>query len=238
MKFITEDDLRALHRKEALTDFNVTKDMKLTPGARQFLNDRRITILIDGVPSEHAEPSPSTYFQASTAEKPVVAAVAAVEPTDAEPDWKKKRLRSELKSIANTFLLIACELQGRDITLSQSVVALEREVAAMQPILDEDAQLQDLEFEECHGITKENFSSPLEDCFEITPEHMRPPNGKEILLLNKLRCAMHMLEASVLELYGTRLDENNFCVRVNQIRNVLSQMICTALGGTECQRKE
>lgn len=232
MKFITEDDLRTLHRKEALTDFNVTKDVKLTPGARQFLTDRRITILTDGVPSERAESSPSTYFQAPVVEKPVV------EAAEAELDWKKKRLSCELKSIANTFLLIASELQGRDISLSQSVVALEREIAAMHSILDEDAPLQDLEFEECHGITKENFSSPLEDCFEITSEHMQPPNGKEILLLNKLRCAMHMLEASVMELYGTRLDESNFCVRVNQIRNVLSQMICTALGGKECQRKE
>ncbi|SIO12494.1 hypothetical protein [Halodesulfovibrio marinisediminis] len=232
MKFITEDDLRTLYRKEAFTDFNVTKDVKLTPGARQFLTDRRITILLDGVPSERAEPSPSTHFQAPVLEKKVEPAA------EAEFDWKKKRLSAELKSIANTFLLIACELQARDITLSQSVAVLEREVSAMHAILDEDAPLQDLDFEECRGITKENFSTPLADCFEITSEHMLPPNGKEVLLLNKLRSAMHMLEATVLELYGTCSDENSFCVRVSQIRNVLSQMICTALGGRECQRVE
>lgn len=231
MKFITEDDLRALYRTDAFTDFNVTKDEKLTPGARQFLTDRRITILADGIPVDKAESSSSTFSQMSVTE-------TVVEPKTAQNDWQSLRLRSELKFIANSFLLTACELQARDIRLSQRVAALEKEIATMQTVLDDGTPLQDLECEECHGITKENFSSPLADCFEITSEHMLPPNGKEILLLNQLRCAMHRFEAILAELYENTPDENRLGTRVNQIRNVLSQMICTAVGGKECQRIE
>jgi len=231
MRFITEDDLRVLYRKDAFTDFNVTKDEKLTPGARQFLTDRRITILADGVPAERAESSSAAQSQSTAVQKPA-------EPEKTECDWKTQRLRSELKSIANSFLLTACELQARDIRLSQDVAALEREVAAMQTIVDENALLPDLECEECHGIIKENFSSSLADCFELTSEHMLLPNSKEVLLLNSLRCAMHRFEATLAEIYETAPAENTFGARVNQIRNVLSQMICTALGRNECQRTE
>ncbi|WP_290920745.1 hypothetical protein [Halodesulfovibrio sp.] len=231
MKFITEDDLRALYRKDAFTDFNVTKDEKLTPGARQFLTDRRITILADGVPTDTTESSTSTFSQTSVTE-------TVVEPEPAVNDWRTMRLRSELTSITNSFLLIACELQARDIRLSQSVAALEQDVAAMLTVLDDGVSLQDLDCEECHGITKANFSSPLADCFAITSEHMLPPNGKEVLLLNQLRCSMYRFEAILAELYEETPDENRLGIRVNQIRNILSQMICTALGGKECQRIE
>ncbi|MCT4535119.1 hypothetical protein [Halodesulfovibrio sp.] len=227
MRFITEEDLRLLHRKEALTTFNLTKDVRLTPGARQFLSDKRIKVVTEDSPAGSATSSAPKHSDNTAGEQ--AADSNAI-------DWKKQRLSSELKSIANTFLLVACELQGRDIALSQRVVAVGQDIAAMHESLGENTPLQDLEFEECYGITKENFSSPLDDCFEITAEHMHLPNGKEILLLNKLRCAMHKLEVSVMDFCGTSHDENNFGVRVNQIRNVLSQMICTALGGNECQR--
>ena len=48
MKFITEYDLRARFNEQPFTDYRIEKNTRLTPGARQFLSDRRITLLEDG----------------------------------------------------------------------------------------------------------------------------------------------------------------------------------------------
>ena len=224
MKFITEDELRYLYRKENITEFFLGQDCRLTPGARQFLTDRGITLHIDG-----GQPAKDTSADVADAqpEQPVRAV-----------DWKKKKLTNEIASMATSFLLTAQDILERDVCLSQRLVTLERDVAAMSALLEEGAVCPSLPCEECTGITNENFSTALEDCFEITPFHMQVPNGREVLLLNKLRCAMHSLEIMFVELYGDIGEEDSLRCRLNQVRNTLSQLICTALGGKECQRKE
>ncbi|HYE69500.1 MAG TPA: hypothetical protein VEA58_12865, partial [Anaerovoracaceae bacterium] len=42
MKFITEDDLRELYKKEPFTAYAIEPGTRITPGARQFLADRQI----------------------------------------------------------------------------------------------------------------------------------------------------------------------------------------------------
>lgn len=42
MRYITEMDLRDLYHEEPFTTYYLAADNRLTPGARQFLTDRRI----------------------------------------------------------------------------------------------------------------------------------------------------------------------------------------------------
>ena len=42
MKFITEEDLRDLYKKQPFTDYDLREGERLTPGARQFLVDRGV----------------------------------------------------------------------------------------------------------------------------------------------------------------------------------------------------
>ena len=42
MRFITEDELRTCYKKESFTSYQLEDGTKLTPGARQFLQDRGI----------------------------------------------------------------------------------------------------------------------------------------------------------------------------------------------------
>ena len=44
MKFITEYDLRARFQKKPFAEYQLKEGIRLTPGARQFLSDQRITI--------------------------------------------------------------------------------------------------------------------------------------------------------------------------------------------------
>ena len=47
MKFITEEDLRDLYKKQPFTDYDLPQGQRLTPGARQFLVDRGIKMYAD-----------------------------------------------------------------------------------------------------------------------------------------------------------------------------------------------
>ena len=62
MKFITEDDLRDLYKKEPFMDYDLQPGERLPPGARQFLLDRGINLYDD-------DPFLNTGFKKSTSSK-------------------------------------------------------------------------------------------------------------------------------------------------------------------------
>ena len=90
----------------------------------------------------------------------------------------------------------------------------------------------------CSGINGENFSGGLGDCFDITEFHMQMENGREMLLLARLRSETEILVIEVEEMTGDDKLKQQLAAKLNQIVNVLSQMICKAMGGKECQRKD
>lgn len=49
MKVITESELRDIYRKAPFTSFDLPSGMKLTPAASQFLSERKIKVLRDGI---------------------------------------------------------------------------------------------------------------------------------------------------------------------------------------------
>ena len=50
MKFITEEDLRDIYKKQPFTDYDLQPGERLTPGARQFLLDRGINMYDENDP--------------------------------------------------------------------------------------------------------------------------------------------------------------------------------------------
>lgn len=50
MKVVTEAELRDIYKKAPFTSFDLPTGMKLTPAASQFLSERKIQVLRDGVP--------------------------------------------------------------------------------------------------------------------------------------------------------------------------------------------
>lgn len=49
MKVVTETELRDIYKKSPFTSFDLPQGMKLTPAASQFLSERKIQVLRDGV---------------------------------------------------------------------------------------------------------------------------------------------------------------------------------------------
>lgn len=216
MKYITEEDLRDLYRKEPFTNYALEPGVRLTPGARQFLMDKGIT----GEKAETISPP--------------------AEKTDKKAACCHKKLTRHMKSVEALFLLTEEELLGKDICLAQSVISLGKQFGAVKNSLNGTGCVDNLTCKECSGIHCSNYSEDLEDCFEITEFHVQLPKGREIIILHRLRCTLYELVSEIEEqLEGS---ENNgqredITGKIYQIINTLSQLICAAVGGNKCQRK-
>ena len=208
MKFITEEDLRDLYKKQPFTDYDLKEGERLTPGARQFLVDRGVDMYDRNNP-------------------PAVSAGGSI----------GKKLCSRTKALNSLFLLTARDLLDTDLCLSQQLAGLSRQFAALGSVSGGKCEAAELVCTACSGMNRENFSLRIGDCFEITEFHIQMPKGREILLLNRLRSELECFSADAEELITDEKLYQAAEARLNEIINTISQMICGATGGKECQRK-
>ncbi|EXG83868.1 hypothetical protein K413DRAFT_0571 [Clostridium sp. ASBs410] len=174
MKFITEDDLRILFRREPFTTYDLPAGTRLTPGARQFLVDKKILISDDPMMVKRKNEKPAEKKE----EAP-------------EKEICRDRFLLKKKTLQAQFLETGLELLNRDVLLAEQIFALERKLSD----LGKEGREVEFGFEPCTGFHKENFNKPSDDCFEITGFHAQSEKGKEIVLLHRLRCSVRELAA-------------------------------------------
>jgi len=218
MKFITEADLRDMFKKQPFMDFELQPGERLTPGGRQFLLDRGINLYDDSfsVPGEK---------KAELSQKP------------AEKLQGKfhRKYCSRLKSLQALFLLTAEDLKKHDVCAAQKVTELYRHFSGFRSAAEGTCDIPDLGCTGCTGINEDNFSHCIGDCFEITEFHMQLEKGYQIILLARLKASLEEFDADLSDMLEMQLAEQ-VSGKLNQIINTLSQMICSAVGGNECQR--
>lgn len=218
MKWITEEDLRAIYKDRPFTSYEIEPGARLTPGARQFLQDRQINVFADGTAMHVGD-----------------GVVAGRTPGSGTPDLlKNKQLASKIKSVDALFLLTACDLMETNPAASQEVLQLGQYFDDVKRMGPGGAKCEPVTCQACSGISMDNYSTDLGDCFDITSFHMQTPKGKEMLLLHRLRCELYEFQVVLMETHCT---DRTITERVNQIINRLNQMICNAFGGDGCPRK-
>ena len=263
MKFITEDELRYLYRKEPFTTYKPEPGTRLTPGGRQFLLDRGIDmydeqkstpIIRESLTQEiccpsanpgHNYPKKTEETQEAPPEQPAATVAAAAAPAAPKVpkkcNWRTKMVRTKLCSVDALFLKTEQLLLENDILMAQNLSRLGKQFSDIRHMVEGKGIATNMPCKECSGIKCENFSEDLEDCFEITDFHVQLENGKEILALHQLRCALREIEPAMLQAFEGNDAAIEPCMdaigKINQIINTVSQMICGAVGGKECQRR-
>ena len=229
MKFITEDELRFLYRKEPFTTYEPEPGTRLTPGARQFLLDRGIDMydeqkqgpiiresLTQEICCPSANPNHNGGAKQHQEEEAAQHHAGGHGKAPKKCNWKIKMVAQNLTRLSKQFSDIRHMVEGKGNAMN-------------------------LPCKECSGITCENFSEDQEDCFEITDFHVQLERGKEILALHRLRCALREIEPVMMQAFEGNDAAIGPCMdaigKINQIINTVSQMICAAVGGKECQRK-
>ena len=219
MKFITEEDLRDLYKKQPFMDYDLNPGERLTPGARQFLLDRGINLYDD-------DPFTNPGFKKADSKK-------AAGPIAGR---KHRKYCSRIKILQALFLLTAEELMKQDVCMAQQVTELYRYFGNFRKAADGTCDAPDLGCTACTGINEDNFSQCIGECFEITEFHMCLEKGHQILLLHRLRSYLEEFDTDLPDMLGETDLQEKVSGKLNQIINTLSHMICSAVGGTECQR--
>lgn len=225
MKFITETDLRDLYKVQPFTDYDLQEGERLTPGARQFLLDRGVDLYDRNDP--YADIGTANFGSAKEAK---------ASPAKPLGDKKKRMFLAKFDLLKADFLLTAKEMLDMDVCASQQLTGLYRQFAQLSEVAEGTCNVPDLVCNACTGITGENFSCNLGCCFAITEFHMQMPKGKQMLLLTKLRSEIEVFDVEAEDLIGDANLQQQLSAKLNQIMNTLAQMICAAMGGSECQR--
>lgn len=225
MRFITEIDLRYLYNDKAFTVYNIDQDVRLTPGARQFLTDKRIKISNNDISKK----------------RDIIKKEKVTSILKEKNDWRYKKLLAKISSLEAVFFLSIEEILDRDIVLAQEITELSKSITKIKKSLKTKTLLESFEFDECLGIKKDESLQELEFCFDITDFHIQLKGGKDILILHRLRCLLGEIEPVILELCEYNEEDiklyQNISGNINQIINILSQKICCIVGGGKCQRK-
>ena len=223
MKFITEIELRDLYKKEPFATYLLQPDTKITPGARQFLVDRRILL----VQAQCSDGKKSNIHESNQAQ--------------VRENWCTLRLRRRMDCIESLVLLIAAELlHSGDAVLSEEVMALGKCFQNVRNAEREQIAPDCIQF---WGWSEEEIkkrADNLEKYVDISEFHVGLDNGKEIALLNHLRASLREVEPVLLETYWN--EEKQACSRqdlidtVNLIINILCMMMWKCLGGQKWKR--
>lgn len=224
MKFITEEYLRDLYRKEPFSNFKLNQGERLTPGASQYLSDKGIRMLDEVLSNKNSVPEVKEEKVIKTGNSNL-----------------KKKLCRKLKSMEAVFLVTSSEVLSGDILLAQNIIKLGKSISSIRNFIEGKGVIENPCLQECSGISNENFYEDIEDCFEITEFYMQFERSREILKLHVLRCLLREIEPLVSEAYGESEEENKVGKEIirsmNSIINSLSQMICSTIGGKKCQRR-
>lgn len=225
MRFITEIDLRYLYNDKAFTVYKIDRDVRLTPGARQFLTDKRIKILNNDISKK----------------RDIIKKEKSDSIVKEKNDWRYKKLLAKINSLEAVFFLSIEEILDRDIVLAQEIAELSKAITKIKKSLKTKTLLEPFEFNECLGMKRDESLQELEFCFDITDFHIQLKGGKDILILHRLRCLLGEIEPVILELCEYNEEDiklyQNISGNINQIINILSQKICCIVGGGKCQRK-
>ena len=224
MKFITEEYLRDLYRKEPFNTYKLQQGQRLTPGAAQYLSDKRIT-MNDDDSKKNKDVSQDNQTETIKQER--------------NNNLNLKKLCCKLKSMEAVFLVTSSEILREDIILAQNIINLGRKISNIRNVVEGKGAIESIYFKECTGINSLNLMTELDDFFEITEFHIQLEKSSVILKMHTLRCALGELQFEIIDTYKNDDDglKNRIMENTNSIINSLSQLICSAVGGKECQRK-
>lgn len=202
MKFITEYDLRAKFNEQSFDKYILEKDSRLTPGARSFLNDRKVQIVESD--KKNAKEVVMTEEVESCEDKDTLE-------KDFLENLKKNEIHSKVELVEAYFLESASNLLDLDFKTAKLIIHLRN--------ILKNIRLNTLENYENLDIGE------IRDDFEISEFYLNSPNSKKIVLLNLLYIRVKNLRVDIAKL----VDESEFhtinkalLVVMNDLSNLIS----------------
>lgn len=216
MRFITEMELRDLYKKEPFVEYTLSKETKLTPGARQFLTDRRI-------PFEAGVRRPKVKSPQGTAQQ---------EGTDAvQPEWRTKKLFRRMEHTESLFLMMAANLsRAGNIILAENVIALGKYLRNARNACKEQKEPAPVQFWGCSASELRNRADAAgqdENALWLDGDGSK---GTEVVFLNYLRTAVRDIEPLVWDIQSQGDAAIIWCDGLCSVLQGLADILCIMTG--------
>lgn len=241
MKFITEYDLRAKFNEQPFTDYQMEKDTRLTPGARQFLSDRGINLFEDGTKMRFGISAGNQKTQKMGRSPTPEADLPRNAVSPEEKALAIAKLINSIEILEAEFLVMTSEIISDNIEIAGQISKLGHEIGRIKLIVADEMAGLDICFEQCSGMNRENCCQDLGNCFELSDFYIQSANGKMLVQMNALRAKTRALRLCVAEVFRSAGDEKYLIEateKLNQIINKISQLICKTAGVKECRRTQ
>lgn len=251
MIFITEQNLRDLYAKEAYETFTLVEGERLTPGARQFLADRQISIVdpMDAKPAKTAtiqldgseeyttsdeepkqtEAEVEVEREAEKLVQNIVKSCTVVSAPASVPTGCSDKLKARFCALQALYLKQASDIYAQNQTLANEIFDMECSLCSIENGVD----INILTPGSCSGMSVEDLKYPHRECFHMTRAILLANHGAEA-------AALHYLRGETYRFYYDNAEELSELqkVRVAYLINLFSQMIHRTIGGSLCQKTE
>lgn len=202
-RFITEDYLKDLYRKEPFKEFKLNENEKLTPGGRQYLLDKGIKINSNlPTDSKKEEKRNETSIEESKKDS-------------------YKIITYKCKAIEASFLESASKIINEDLNLAQMFIDLGREIKNIREFTEGKIKLE----------SNPKICDFCNEEIEITDVYIYLKNSKQILNLYILLCKLNEFKYDLLEKYENDELVKDILFNLENIINILSMTISKEIGG-------
>jgi ethanolamine utilization cobalamin adenosyltransferase len=192
LRFITEMDLRKLYRQEGFTTYSLENGTKLTPGAKQFLADRRVCF----------ESSAAHKKIRHVFEKECVPNTSKnLEEIDFSSDWLLLKLFRYMEYVESLMLLAASHFYcNGETVLSEEISEMGKQI---HQAVDNCQQGRNPEHITFWGSTEEELHLKCKQlkhtfCWKNLPENIK--KRENVLLLHHLCASIRNIEPLLLEI--------------------------------------
>lgn len=218
MKYITEEELRDLCNIQAFETFTLTAGVKLTPGGRQYLADRKIPVIVQG----EQKAIKTISIPANECDKQTEKSKG-----DDSNTAKDRCIDAHFALLEAVFFKQAIELLDRNPVLANQIYDMKCSLESIACRSKENI----VSIEPIEITTKEQLGCPPKEGFQIRRDVMFAEHGKEVAVLHLLRC----------ELQKFYLDNGDILTEEQKnylayLMNNLSKMLRNILDGDDCKR--
>lgn len=223
-KFITEEHLKGIYKKEPFNSFELKINERLTPGGRQYLLDKKI-LIIDNLNLKISDKCTDVAGIKDKIESNIK------EEKKCKENLKNQSLIYKFNSIESLFYKIASDVFVKDLELAQKIIDICRYIRNFREFLEGKAELITI-----------NYKVEIEDQkgeVEISEIYIYAKNSSDLFAIQHLFYELKILKGLIIEGYENEKHTLKVATKyIDVIIEIMSKLISETAGGMKCQMRK
>ena len=223
-KFITEEHLKGLYKKEPFNSFELKINERLTPGGRQYLLDKKI-LIIDNLNMKISDKCTDRVRIKEKIESDTK------EEKKCKENLKNQNLIYKFNSIESLFYKLASDVFIKDLELAQKIIDICRYIRNFREFLEGKTELININ---CKVETEDQKEE-----VEISEIYIYTKNSSDLFAIQHLFYELKILKGLIIEVYEKEKHTLEVTTKyIDVIIEIMAKLISETAGGMKCQMKK